>query len=409
METSSIGKCDVGGVLMERPFRIRRLGHFGLNVGDMGAALDFYTGLLGFRISDEIDFAEIVPHLRGRTDLGDARGYFTRMGTDHHSFVLFPKQVRQAMDKDRMLPGDVTINQITWQVGSLKEVADASRWLGERKAPIIREGRDTPGSNWHVYFMDPDRHVNELYYGIEQIGWNGLSKPREMYVRGFRSAPTLPQPSELTEVEEALRSGISLSGGHRSVDAGTPRFDVGGTMLPRPFKVTGIGPVHLFVRDVDEAFAFYEQELGLVLTETVSWEGHRCQYLRANTEHHSVGLFPSELRKVLGLSENSTCKSFGLRLNDYRQLKDAIQFLRAEGVTIRYLPPELSPGMDYCAFAIDPDGHALQLYFHMEQIGWDGLPRSPAQRRRIDNDRWPETVDATSDSFGGEVFPGPWG
>ena len=35
-----------------------------------------------------------------------------------------------------------------------------------------------PGSNWHAYLYDPDGQSNELYYGIEQIGWNGHSKPR---------------------------------------------------------------------------------------------------------------------------------------------------------------------------------------------------------------------------------------
>jgi len=77
-------------------------------------------------------------------------------------------------------------------------------------------------------------------------------------------------------------------------------------------------------------------------------------------------------------------------------------------VTIRKLPPELFPGMDYTAFAFDPDGHAIQLYCYMEQIGWDGRPRPAAQRPRIDNDAWPEYVDAASDTFAGEVFLGPY-
>ena len=38
---------DVGGVLLPRPFKIRRLGHFGVNVTDMEAGLRFYRDLLG--------------------------------------------------------------------------------------------------------------------------------------------------------------------------------------------------------------------------------------------------------------------------------------------------------------------------------------------------------------------------
>ena len=56
MATQVPGKTyDVGGVLMERPFKIRRLGHFGINVVDMEKGKRFYRDLLGFRIVDVRD------------------------------------------------------------------------------------------------------------------------------------------------------------------------------------------------------------------------------------------------------------------------------------------------------------------------------------------------------------------
>jgi hypothetical protein len=100
--------------------------------------------------------------------------------------------------------------------------------------------------------------------------------------------------------------------------------------------------------------------------------------------------------------------SFGLQLANYRQLRDAIPFLQRAGVRIRYLPPELSPGIDYSLLAIDPDGHAMQLYYYMEQVGWDGKPRPAHLRPKVDNSSWPETVPASSDAFNGEVYLGPW-
>jgi len=110
------------------------------------------------------------------------------------------------------------VNQITWQVGTLGEVGRAIRWFGELGIPIQRSGRDFPGSNWHTYIYDPDGHTNELYYGIEQIGWQGYSKPRAMYDRGFREAPTLPQINEFQEVQDAMAKGISVTSGYRHVD-----------------------------------------------------------------------------------------------------------------------------------------------------------------------------------------------
>jgi hypothetical protein len=45
----------------------------------------------------------------------------------------------------------------------------------------------------------------------------------------------------------------------------------------------------------------------------------------------------------------------------------------------------------------------------MEQIGWDGKPRPESQRTEIDNAKWPESVEAQSDTFLGEPFLGPLG
>jgi hypothetical protein len=73
------------------------------------------------------------------------------------------------------------------------------------------------------------------------------------------------------------------------------------------------------------------------------------------------------------------------------------------------MPPELHPGIEYSATVRDPDGHTLQLYCAMEQIGWDGKakPRELRQARKLDD--WPETLDQSSNAYLGEPFFGPWG
>src|SRR5207248_1102921 len=90
-------------------------------------------------------------------------GLFTRYGTDHHAFVIFPRRTREVMLPHQ--PKHVTINQITWQVGSLAEVVAGSRYLEERGVHVSRSGRDTPGSNWHTYPYDPDGAIVRLRRG----------------------------------------------------------------------------------------------------------------------------------------------------------------------------------------------------------------------------------------------------
>jgi catechol 2,3-dioxygenase-like lactoylglutathione lyase family enzyme len=309
------GRYNVGGILLPRPFKIRRLGHFGFNVEKLPEGREFYGDLLGFKASDTLDFSR-APWFPKDADLGDPRGYFMRYGTDHHAFVLFPKKV---MDHraDRKFAPEVTINQITWQCGSLKEIVDAHTYFEKQQVRIQRVGRDMPGSNWHVYVYDPDGHTNEFYYGIEQIGWNQASKPRDMYYRGFQEKPTLPQMSETAELAEAEEKGVEVFSGHRPRETLPATYDVEGVLLPRPFKITKVGPVSLFVDDVERAEAFYTERLGFVRSEETAYRGARSVFLRCGAEHHSMGLFPKELRRALGLSEHTTCMSFGVEVGSY--------------------------------------------------------------------------------------------
>lgn len=392
-------KFNVGGVLLNQPFKIRRLGHFGFNVMKIEESLHFYSDLLGFMVSDKA-----------------AMGYFTRFGSDHHAFALFSKKFiderAAAGPSDRRYSKpDITINQITWQTQSLSEPVNAVDYFAERGIELQRTGRDGAGSNWATYFYDPDGHTNELYYGIEQIGWDGHSKPAE-YRRPVREKVKLPVMSEFDEVQESLATtGVAPTAGYRHIETMPAKYDVSGIMLPRPFKIVKHGPVNIFVEDVERARAFYVDDIGFQVTEEVVWQGERCLFLRCNTEHHSLGLFPKTWRETLGLSSHTTCLSFGIQLANYQQLRDAVTFLREHSVRVEtaLIPPELQPGIDYAAHAFDPDGHCIQLYSYMEQIGWDGLPRPKSARRQVDPRSWPEVLEPLSDTFSGEPFLGPWG
>ena len=409
MQTKTHSKFDVGGVMLDQPFKIRRLGHFGLNVDDPQACVNFYTELLGFRISDTIDLGARMPD--GGKSFGDPKAYFMRHGTDHHSFVLFNRGVMShfAANSKNALPADVTVNQMTWQVGSLKEIAGGVDWFRANDVDIHRIGRDMPGSNWHVYPYDTEMHRNELYYGMEQIGWQGFSKPQEAHERGFEAQPTLPQMPEYQEVNALIARGADLNSGVRHPETQPASYDVDGILLPRPFKVVRHGPVRLFCHDPEKAERFYTEVMGLVRTETITWRGHRAVFLRCNTEHHVLALYPIAIRDELGWPKTTTLAGFGMQVGSYRQLRDAIAYLRDRGARFVTFPSELTPGIDYAAYLLDPAGHPIQLYYSMEQIGWDGRVRPHEGKSMPPIADWPETVAARSDSYMGETYLGPWG
>jgi hypothetical protein len=96
-------------------------------------------------------------------------------------------------------------------------------------------------------------------------------------------------------------------------------------------------------------------------------------------------------------------------LGSYEQLRQAVAFLKAHHVPVlEAMPPELYPGIDYSAFVLDPDGHCIQLYYYMEQVGWDGQVRPQSQRRVVQSE-WPATLEPLSDTYVDQVFQGPLG
>jgi catechol 2,3-dioxygenase-like lactoylglutathione lyase family enzyme len=404
---------DVGGVLLPRPFKIRRLGHLGLNLERLDEALTFYTDVLGFRVTDELNVLEKVPDDAReivQQILTDPRLIFTTHGSDHHALVLAHKTFGTLWGNDRKVQ-DITFSQLTFQVGSLQEVIDAEAYLRERGVEIGHYGRDMPGSNWEIYAYDPDDNMIELYYGIEQIGWQRKSKPYGMHYRGFNDEmPSLPQMSEAAEVREAQAKGIDTDAGyHPSEKLLEETHVVGGVLLPRPFKVTGIGPVSLFTERMDEMIAFYTGMLGFEVIEEVELHGRRIVYFRTGTEHHTFALADKALRSILELSEHTSCLSIGLQVGGFTQLRDAAKYLMDHGYELVHgLPQEIYVGIDYAVHLKDPDGHLICLYYYMEQIGWDGKPRPQSERRAMTLP-WPETLEALSDTYGGTAYLGPLG
>ena len=80
MATTSEKVYNVGGVLMQRPFTIRRLGHLGFNVVSVADCFHFYHDLLGFVTSDVLDFRPRAEILK---EVPNTEGYFYHYGGDH--------------------------------------------------------------------------------------------------------------------------------------------------------------------------------------------------------------------------------------------------------------------------------------------------------------------------------------
>jgi catechol 2,3-dioxygenase-like lactoylglutathione lyase family enzyme len=140
------------------PFRIGKLGHVVLNVADLERSVRFYTEILGFSVSD------VYPE-----DMVPGGMVFMRCNADHHGVALVGAKKPEARGGD--------MHHMAFEVATLDEVLRARDHLRRCEVPIDFEGRRRAGCQIAVEFRDPDGNRLEIYWGVDQVGSDGLTRP----------------------------------------------------------------------------------------------------------------------------------------------------------------------------------------------------------------------------------------
>jgi len=104
------------------PFGIRKIGHVVLRVTDLARSVDFYTRVLGFRVSDVYP-EEMMP----------GGMVFMRFGVDHHGVALVGGMEGPSQGRE--------LHHFAFEVATLDEVFLARRHLRAHGVPITFEGR----------------------------------------------------------------------------------------------------------------------------------------------------------------------------------------------------------------------------------------------------------------------------
>ncbi len=166
-------------------FNITKIGHVVLNCSDLERSVRFYTEVLGFKVSDVYT-----------NDLAPGGMVFMRCNQDHHGVALVGSMPDASPN--------IELNHLAFEVGTLDEVLRARAHLQKHNVPIDFEGRRRAGVQIAVEFRDPDGHLLEIYWGLDQIGSDGHVRPPEewKWAHSLEEAIANPVRGQDTSVQD---------------------------------------------------------------------------------------------------------------------------------------------------------------------------------------------------------------
>ena len=156
-----------------------RLSHVGLYVHDVPKMIDFYTGVLGFVVSDGAEDGRIT--------------FLSRNPSDHHQVVLV-----RGRATDAEVP---MVQQVSFNVSTLPQVQKAFRKVRDAGCEAIRP--ICHGNAWSVYFQDPEGNQIEMFcdtpwyvpqpcgfkIDLDKRGTRSIALPRPIVVSSPGSSP----------------------------------------------------------------------------------------------------------------------------------------------------------------------------------------------------------------------------
>jgi catechol 2,3-dioxygenase len=149
--------------------------------------------------------------------------------------------------------------------------------------------------------------------------------------------------------------------------------------MSTPFAVRKLGHTVVFVSDIERSRKFYTEVLGFKVSDQYpgSMVPGGMVFLRCNGDHHCLAL-------VGGKGEEPNGKSLhhiAFELATLDEVFRARDHLQKNGARIVYQGRRRA-GCQVAVEFLDPDGHHLELYWGVDQIGSDDRSRPAGEWRQ---------------------------
>jgi catechol 2,3-dioxygenase-like lactoylglutathione lyase family enzyme len=133
-----------------------------------------------------------------------------------------------------------------------------------------------------------------------------------------------------------------------------------------PFQLGKIGHVALYVADIKRSTKFYTEMLGFEVSDAYD-DGMMpggAAFLRCNPDHHGIALFKATEAKPAGAGMHH----MAFEVPTLDDVVRARAHLRAHDVPVDF-EGRRRAGVQLAVEFRDPDGHRLEIYWGIDQIG----------------------------------------
>jgi catechol 2,3-dioxygenase-like lactoylglutathione lyase family enzyme len=143
-----------------------------------------------------------------------------------------------------------------------------------------------------------------------------------------------------------------------------------------PFRIAKIGHVVLNVSDMRRSVRFYTEILGFQVSDVYpdGMVPGGMVFMRCNADHHGVAL----VAIMPGQSHNMELNHMAFEVGTLDEVLRARDFLRARKVPIDF-EGRRRAGCQIAVEFRDPDGHRLEIYWGLDQVGSDGRARPSSE------------------------------
>jgi catechol 2,3-dioxygenase-like lactoylglutathione lyase family enzyme len=143
-----------------------------------------------------------------------------------------------------------------------------------------------------------------------------------------------------------------------------------------PFRISKIGHVVLNCSDLRRSVEFYTQILGFQVSDVYPEDmvPGGMVFMRCNADHHGVALVGS----MKAASPNVELNHFAFEVGTLDEVIRARDHLKKHNVPIDF-EGRRRAGVQIAVEFRDPDGHRLEIFWGLDQVGSDGHVRPPGE------------------------------